>query len=230
MSTLKSFKHFYQRLSGKRLQILPTKKVNHEWYGSEYGGFFVCPQDISSNSVVYSFGIGEDISFDEALIQKHNCSVIGFDPTPKSINWLHLQKLPNNFSYRDYGIAPVTGEMDFFLPRNKNHVSGSLLHNRTVDRQNSLSVRVRSFSDITRELGHTMIEIVKLDIEGAEYQVVPSILEAGVEVNQILIEFHHRMVKNGKELTEQTIHLLKKHGYEIFAVSGTSEEVSFIRN
>ena len=35
----------------------------HEWYGSEYGGFYVCPSLLNSQSVVYSFGVGEDISF-----------------------------------------------------------------------------------------------------------------------------------------------------------------------
>ena len=43
----------------------------HEWYGSEYGGFYVCPSLLNSQSVVYSFGVGEDISFDKSIIEKH---------------------------------------------------------------------------------------------------------------------------------------------------------------
>ncbi|WMW22216.1 hypothetical protein RE476_12730 [Methanolobus mangrovi] len=39
-----------------------------ERLGSEYGGWAFCPENVGEQSVVYSFGIGEDISWDEALI------------------------------------------------------------------------------------------------------------------------------------------------------------------
>ena len=33
--------------------------------------------------MVYSVGLGQDISWDKALIEKYRCEVYGFDPTPK---------------------------------------------------------------------------------------------------------------------------------------------------
>lgn len=88
---------------------------------------------------------------------------------------------------------------------------------------------VKSFSDIVNQLQHTKIDILKMDIEGTEYEVLPGILKSGIEIGQILVEFHHRIVKNGKYLTQQAIKLLKDHNYEIFAVSESSDEVSFIK-
>jgi len=35
-----------------------------EYYGTEYGGYWVSPDTITKDSIVYSFGVGEDISFD----------------------------------------------------------------------------------------------------------------------------------------------------------------------
>jgi len=37
----------------------------------------------AATAVVYSLGIGEDISFDLALIEKYGARVHAFDPTPK---------------------------------------------------------------------------------------------------------------------------------------------------
>ena len=91
-------KKFIRKLtkSSKYIQFFHIKKqinCDYEWYGNEYGGFNVNPNLIENNGIVYSFGIGEDISFDEAIMRNHNCTVFGFDPTPKSIEWCSRQNL-----------------------------------------------------------------------------------------------------------------------------------------
>ena len=48
-------------------------------------GFYLNPEFINEKSIIYSFGIGEDISFDLSLIKEFDCNVFGFDFTPKSI-------------------------------------------------------------------------------------------------------------------------------------------------
>ena len=55
-----------------------------------YGGYCLCETSrlVDQSAVVYSFGIGEDISFDEGLIISYNISVYGFDPTPRSIEFV----------------------------------------------------------------------------------------------------------------------------------------------
>ena len=68
-----------------------------KYYGTDYGGWAIEPSIIDKNDIVYSFGVGTDISFDIELIQKHNVLVNAFDPTPRSIAWIKNQKLPNNF-------------------------------------------------------------------------------------------------------------------------------------
>ena len=47
--------------------------------------------------------------------------------------------------------------------------------------------------------------------------------------NRLLIEFHDRFVENGRIKTQQTIKKLNAHGYEIFAISDSFEEISFIK-
>lgn len=219
----------YRTLTGKNLNIKISIEKKHEWYGSNYGGFFVCPDNLNKDSIVYSFGIGEDISFDLEIFKRHQCTIFGFDPTPKSIRWVQTQDLPPRFNFLPFGIAPQSGETEFYLPQNQEYVSGSILKNQNVDAKKSIKVMMKSFADIIKDLGHTKIDILKMDIEGAEYDVIPEILKMDVVIDQILLEFHHRMVSNGKSLTLNAIDILKKSGYEIFGISDTYEEVSFIR-
>ncbi len=38
-------------------------RCNKERFGSEYGGWDIAFENVTQNSIVYSFGIGEDVSF-----------------------------------------------------------------------------------------------------------------------------------------------------------------------
>ena len=163
-------------------------KCNYCYYGNNYGGFYVNPDLLNKNSIVYSFGIGEDISFDSAIIDNHNCQVFGFDPTPKSINWIKNQQLPFNFNFYNYGISNITGFVNFNLPKNKDYVSSSIISHQNVDNTNAIKVPMKSFDDIFNELGHDVVDVLKMDIEGSEYDVIKSILTSSVLIKQILIE------------------------------------------
>jgi hypothetical protein len=77
------------------------------------------------------------------------------------------------------------------------------------------------------ELGHSHIDVLKMDIEGAEYAVIPDILQTPVRIEQILIEFHGRVLQHSQTL--EAVQLLKTHGYEVFGISERGEEISFIK-
>lgn len=60
-----------------------------EKVGTNYGGWIVPIQmDLNENSIVYSGGVGEDISFDIKLQSKYNSNIILIDPTVKAISHL----------------------------------------------------------------------------------------------------------------------------------------------
>jgi len=72
----------------------PLIKVNHighlAYHGNQgYGGWAIPCDSLTTDSVVVDIGLGEDISFSEQLIAQYGCHVNGFDPTPKSINYIN---------------------------------------------------------------------------------------------------------------------------------------------
>ncbi len=204
-------------------------KISKTWLGVRSAGFFVHLPVLNANSIVYSFGIGEDITFDRHLIEKVGCKVFAFDPTPRSIQWLSGQKLPEGFQAAPVGISPETGTMKFHLPKNTNHVSGSLEAMTYVDDSNTVEVEVKKLSDIMSEYGHERIDLLKIDIEGSEYAVLDQVLEDNIDIKQLVVEVHERYIENGKLLTTKMIESLKAKGYKLFAKSLSREELSFIK-
>lgn len=201
-----------------------------KWYGSPYGGFYIYPKLLNPSSIIYSFGIGKDISFDQTCIHKHGCNVFAFDPTPKSIEWVKKQQLPIQFHFYEYGISTSqTGIYDFYLPSNVKGVSGSLeSQNLDVDQTDSVKVLMKSFDDIVHELKHSHIDVLKMDIEGAEYLALDPILSSGVTIDQILIEFHDRSFNPDDIKSKESVLKLTERGYFIYACSVSYEEISFI--
>ena len=185
----------------------------------------VCPSNLSHSSVVYSFGIGEDISFDLELIRRFGVQVHAFDPTPRSIQWLRGQALPELFTVHDFGVADYDGTCRFFPPANPSYVSHSVIKRETPGPV--LDAPVHRLSTIMKMLGHSAIHVLKMDIEGAEYAVLEDLLSSEIRFDQLLVEFHHRWVSVGIEKTQKAIGDLNRVGYWIFDVSPSGREYSF---
>jgi len=187
----------------------------------------ICPQNLSASSVIYSIGVGEDISFDLALIQRFGMQVHAFDPTPQSVEWLQGQTPPPEFVFHAYGIAGVDGSCAFVPPENPAHVSHTIVP-RTSSRR-AIKVPMHRLGTIMRELRHASIDLLKMDIEGAEYDVLADMISQRIPVKQLLVEFHHRWPQIGVGRTKQAIQALNAAGYRIFNVSPSGEEYSFLQ-
>jgi FkbM family methyltransferase len=225
--SVQSAKRFVRQLAGKDLNYSIQVKCRKQHHGSRYGGWSVCPESIRSNSIVYSFGIGEDISFDLSLIEHFDVTVHAFDPTPRSISWVKSQQLPSQFKLFEYGIADYDGLARFFAPENPDHVSHTLVESNSV--RLAVELQVYKLKTIMSLLGHEKVNLLKMDIEGAEFGVVADLLASGIAVDQMLIEFHHRFKGIGPEKTKRAIERLNRSGYRIFHISPNGEEYSFVR-
>ncbi len=79
------------------------------------------------------------------------------------------------------------GTLTLFAPRNPVNVSYSALNlQHTSD---TMVVRSSTVRSILAELGVDRIALLKLDIEGAEYEVLRSMLMDGIRPEQLLVEF-----------------------------------------
>lgn len=225
INLIRKFKYLIQ---GKYIIVNQIKK-NKQWVGNSYGGFYLANNSINKGSIIYSIGIGEDVSFDLEIIEKYRCNVFAFDPTPKSVNWVNKNVSNNNFNFSPIGISKEKGSRLFYLPKDNKHISGSLEKISTVNEEMAVELEFDTLKNQMIKNNHHKIDLLKMDIEGSEYDVIDFILDEKIEINQILVEFHPHLVQNGRKKTKSLIIKLESFGYKCFARSNSFLEYSFIK-
>jgi FkbM family methyltransferase len=205
------------------------KRIEKRWYGNNYGGFYLYDKNLDNTSVIYSIGIGEDVSFDMELINKFKCKVFAYDPTPKSVKWVDKIVNKDNFIFHPLGVANQKGEREFYLPKNQNHVSGSINNINSVEIKNSIKLNFDSLNNLMKLKNHNKIDVLKMDIEGAEYEVIDHIKKYQLDIKQILVEFHPHFENNGRKKTLNAIESLEAMGYHCYGRSDSLLEYSFIK-
>jgi len=214
-------------IRGKDIYIKTDISCNHLTYGNTGAAWTFCPDFIDESAVIYSFGVGYDVSFDIELINNFDVKIHAFDPTPKSIKWVKKQNMPKQFILHEYGLANFNGKTKFHPPENPEHISATML-DRPATKNEAYKVEVKTLDTIMQELAHQQIDLLKMDIEGAEYLAIDDLISKKLQPKQLLIEFHHRFKNIGLKATTTAINNLRKFGYKVFYVSKTGEEISFI--
>jgi len=197
-------------------------------FGSDYGGYFLDTSLLPREPIIYSAGIGRDISFDLTLIERYRCTVHAFDPTPKVQAWLAGQELPPEFRFHAVGLANFDGNADFYQPVQADFISHSMVEGREYS-SDSIPVCVMKLASLMKQLGHSRIDVLKMDVEGAEYGVMADLMRDRIEVDQIVVEFHHRLSSIGVRSTRRVLGDLADYGLEVCYVSPRADVFTLIR-
>ena len=221
---------YVKRMMRVEPSIHVTFKSILEYHGNKgYGGWAIPINIISSESVVVDVGLGEDISFSESLILKYGCNVHGFDPTPKAISYIDKRK-NSKFQLHKLGLARSCRSAVFYLPVNSNHVSGSLTKSNHIGNE-KIEVQLIDTDGIIQLIKKDRIDLLKIDIEGAEYEVLnsESFMSNAPRIKILCIEFHHRWNEFGVDSTIAAVEILNKMGFEcVWRACESNEEFTFI--
>jgi FkbM family methyltransferase len=233
----------------KRFLFPDLKFVLHQYPGrleklgtSYYGGWIIPTDKLNADSICYLAGAGEDISFDISLAKKFKCRVYIYDPTPRAKK--HFEEvvkaahsgnklyIGNSTEYYDtdadsikllkfetLGLWKQSGTLKFFAPKDKTHVSHSISNLQQTD--GYFLAEVQRLSEIMKQNNHQYLDILKLDIEGAEFEVIESILEDNIPIKILCVEFH----KHGNQLgqIQSCLEKLEANNYRVVA----REEMDF---
>lgn len=211
----------------KKLMKRHLVKTSHplEELGEGYGGWFVPTDMIQSDWVIYSFGIGEDITFDADMMERFDCTIYGFDPTPRAIAYAQTQhETYPSFKFYPYGVWSEDTDMKFYNPRKAHFASYSILNLR--HQEAFIMAKVKTIKTLMQELGHHHVDLIKMDVEGAEQMVIPNLIADKIQTKVLCIEYDQPVETFSRlawQCFTQSILLtrrLKQAGYHLVCVEG----------
>jgi len=158
-----------------------------EKLGTEQDGWTVPVNRLDKSSVCYCVGVGADASFDFTLVDRFHCSVFSFDPTPASITYMELANYDrSNLHFLPVGVWDEDTELRFYVPANNDEALLSVFDLKGTGKY--VLCKCQKISTIMQNLGHTHIDLLKLDIEGAWQRVVRNIAEENISVSMVCVE------------------------------------------
>ena len=176
---------------------LDSRKIKLMRLGSSYGGWWV-PKELSMqayvNPYLVSIGLGHDVSFDFECL-KLGMNLVGLDPLSSSIRYAEkeLGSFPNKTLIQS-GIWITCGYVKFFQPRNIGHDSWSITNSQLTDTLGARSFKVMTLDDIVKKvplIANSDFIILKIDIEGAEYEILKNQDFTVLKANFLAVEFDY---------------------------------------
>lgn len=131
-----------------------------------------------------------------------------------SVEWYNGTKhtLPRNYHFHSFGAGGVNGHVTLQeynwnqvsilrVPHFIKNCSAEQLHSSRTDERcptvwtgrRSFTLPVRTLGKIMHQLGHSRIDVLKVDVEGSEYAFLEEALDSGAiaAVQQLALEWHH---------------------------------------
>jgi FkbM family methyltransferase len=247
-----------KKLAKVLLSYRVTPLHNLVYVGSVTHGYYIPDNYLRPASVCYCVGAGTDISLDTELSARYKAQVFIFDPMPYALQ--HFTNLTDSvktgkrftadadengyayaisadalaaITYCATGIWNEKTSIRFYSPAKATYAGHSITNlQQTAD---YVEAPVNTLSNIMRELGHQQLDLLKIEIEGAEYTVIDNMLADKLDVKVVLVEFdefHHRQgfarLAAIKRI-EQSSQKLLKAGYKL-AHSISFYKRTFVRN
>ena len=220
-------KLFLKRVSGRELWL--RRDVRHDVRKSD--SWFYIPHLLDKDSIVYSIGVGDLIDFDLDLIAAHGVTVHAFDPTPFAADWVRGQSLPEGFVFHPWAASGSDGTLRLYRrvsTRGKRSAVMWTADDNAGDSEDYIDAPACTIATLMRKLGHDRVDLLKMDVEGAEYDILAGLESADRLPKQLLVEYHHRFPGIGKQRTADSIAALRGLGYRVFGISETGREVCFV--
>jgi FkbM family methyltransferase len=191
-------RHSFDSLYSKPLADKETIGVLSQWT--------IVTRGLNSNAVIYSGGVGEDITFERELIRRFGVKIHIFDPAPVAARTIALAN-NDGLLFKPLGLAASTNA--------KFSIGGGTDSSTWLKAGGTETLPCTSLAYEMATNGHHSIDLLKIDIEGFEYEVLESCLAGQIQIKQLCVEFHDFFPEVPAAKTKSMIRALESHGFDL---------------
>ena len=211
------FSYWYRRVRSRLVRcvfdvvVRPIDGTAVVTFGKGAGRWRVPAALLPNPACCFLAGVGDDTQLDEALLELGH-EVFAFDPTPRAIEQAsRVKKRYPGYQFEAVGLWKVDGVQNFFAPTLATRdVSHSI---KNLQRSDKYFVGpVERLSTILRRHGRSNIDLLKLDIEGAEHEVIADMVACEIWPGVLCFEIDQPAKVRD---IRTTLRLLRAHGYEL---------------
>lgn len=191
-----------------------------KWYKDEGDSSLRVQYALNENSVVLDVG-GYEGDWAAEISARYACSIFIFEPVS-----IYISRLKNRFAANrkihvlPYGLAATDQKVRFHI---MDQSSGAFKEKEkySIKTEGVEEVSLKGYENACRESGINNVDLIKINIEGGEYELLEHIIKSGLiaQITDLQIQFHdfvenadQRMNSIKKEL-EKTHRLTYEYVY-----------------
>ena len=187
-------KHYLVRCPGGKiyLNLREAKSERAKFLGYyEFQKTRLLKKLIKSKMTIFDIGANKGYySLLAAKIMKDEGEIFAFEPEPDNYNWIKKSILINGYKsikLNQIALFNKNGEMELFKAVKSGH--HSLVRNKDLG---SVTVQTKKLDDFLSEQKIQLVDLIKIDVEGAEIKVLEGAEKTLAEQNPMLfIDIHN---------------------------------------
>ena len=152
--------------------------------------------DLSENSIVFDLG-GYKGNFAQEIYDKYLCEIHVFEPVESFHKIIDnkFKNVPKVTAY-PFGLANEDKELSISDDEDASSVF--------IETESSKKIQLKSIVQFIKSHNITSVDLIKINIEGGEYEVLESLLDEGIisVFKNLQIQFHDFIVDNAEERME----------------------------
>lgn len=169
---------------GMQLYTSPEEKRVAPWFAVNGDKTLRLDYQLCENSVVIDLG-GYEGQWSSDIYARYNCLIHVFEPVPVfAHNITKRFELNPKIHVHNFGLGRENGEMSLAVA-----ADGS---SAFVSGKETITMQIVAAADFFRDNGLQCIDLMKINIEGGEYELLEHLIETGLIVNicNLQIQFH----------------------------------------
>lgn len=172
---------------------------------------------IPEGAAILDFGANIGIFSIYAATTARNVKIYAYEPQPSFFKLMeeniHLNKLDNTVSCFNVAIAGDDTDRELFQP-NKNFFFPTLVPPESEKASTSMRVQCTTLSEVLDENDLAHVDLLKMDIEGAEYEILyRTPAEQFKRIRQIRMEYHN--LNSHQQNVNELKRFLTANGFQV---------------